>query len=394
MTASRSFTVFFEPNDVVLFRDHRPFDMGAHALAKGRFPPPSTAYGCLRTALVRVLDPDFFRYQRSALEVAQKLGDIRPRVRGPFTARFVTEGERPRSVDPLAVNRVELFHTVPFDVAGLSASMSVDHADRARARPEVAPSGRFLDRATLLGRKTSRPARLIPVRPGEPPKREARRLLTASGVDWWRAPHQAGAGLTIDEGGAFQEEDRVGIARSVKRLAHIDGMFYIARYTRMAPEHGYAVELTVEATTAAERAVRQLDGQFVRLGGKGRTARLYVAPGSCLPDRWGQLPGARARLTLLTPAKASVLQGDALALPGGAATVETLMTDTGAIPAGGWDFAQRAPKPLEPVLPAGTVFFCRFDSNAPAGVIRSVGHNPSDHHAGFGAVAVGEWRDA
>lgn len=414
MSSRATYTVFFEPNDVVLFRDHRPFDMGAHAVATGRFPPPPSVFGCLRTALLRTMDRRFFDRPRSAREVARALADVRPRIRGPVAARPQHLEKRRGEPDEwvavapssasISTDRIEPLMTVPLDVAGLGPAVDANQLRRVRSVLQPPASGRFLDRARLLGSPASKDApghESFPIRVGEPPKRGPRRLMTAAGIDWWRSPSAAGDDLTVDQTEAFDQEDRVGIARDRARLAHMDGMFYIARYTRMAPHHGYAVELTVEAP--ASDLVRRLEGSFVRLGGKGRTARLYVTEGSCLPERWCQIPGRRARVTLLTPAKANVLvrhgDSDRLVLGGGSsARVVSLMTDTGETPAGGWDFARRAPKPLQPVFPAGTVFFCEFDSDLPTEKLRSVGEvpadgdvDPSDRCAGFGAVVCGEW---
>jgi CRISPR type III-B/RAMP module-associated protein Cmr3 len=53
------FTVLFEPLDVLVFKDHRPFDAAEHSAAASRWPLPSTFFGALRTALMLDQRADF-----------------------------------------------------------------------------------------------------------------------------------------------------------------------------------------------------------------------------------------------------------------------------------------------------------------------------------------------
>lgn len=271
MTARATCTLFFEPGDVLLFRDHRPFDMGAHVLARSRFPAPSVFFGCIRTALAQAKTPGFFTRPRSADDVEAHLSDIDPRITGPFLARC----------SPAQPGGLSLWLPPPRDVPALHPGARA--ADR--LRPARAVNGRWLDRRSLLGPDQAEPpasrAR-IPLGPGKLPKGVEPHLLTPAGLTWWQtgtAPN--GQPIAEPRKRVHVEEPRIGIAREAERLAAAEGMFYIALYTRLAPGCGYAVELDFEA--AAKPWITGLDGRFVRLGGKNRRARIRVIDGPLMP---------------------------------------------------------------------------------------------------------------
>jgi len=391
------YTLFFEPRDVLLFRDHRPFEPGSHSVAQGRFPAPSTFFGAVRTALILAKEPNYFDKRRGIEEVEELLQAVDPQIRGPFVAKL-SHGGRIKRWDQ--GRSVELLLHMPKDMAlpedfcsktCCQSSKDMVLPAGIRSKPQRPASAQYMGRGALL--KTGTPTTpAIPIRPGRAPKRAGACLLTQTGLEWWQTnqPTELPQQAAMLQRRAYTEEYRVGLALDGERRAHIDGRFYLAGFTRLAPHYGYALELSVPETKQARQWVSRLDGEQTRLGGMSRIARLHLLPGSPLPESWSQAEGSQTRLTLLTPAKASVLLEDQrLRLPeGGSLKIYSWMTDSGALPAGGWDFAARMPKPLEPMLPSGTVFFCELDAQIQ---IRSVGE-PNDSRVGYGAVACGAWK--
>ena len=318
------FTLFFEPADLLLFRDHRPFDMGLQVLARSRFPGPSVFFGCLRTALLEGEDPGYFRgrpsQERIDLDIEKRWG---LRLQGPLLARY--------SHDVL-----DCYYPMPFDT-------DLD-GDTLRKRHQVKSPSELgvLD----LGQKGQ--GSPLHIHLTKTPKGAPTVWLTAAGLEWWRtvALHSPSTGKVIAQDRIYRDETRIGIARERDRLVTQEGMFYVTIKLRFAADCGFAVEVQVAESTA-QRFRDLLHERYVNLGGRRHVARVRVLEGAQVRAAMADSAASPTRLLLLTPTPAAT----------NCTGATTQLSSNKALPGGGYDMAKRAPKPLVPLCPAGTVFF-------------------------------------
>lgn len=352
-------TLFFEPIDVLLFRDTRPLDAGVSIVAHSVFPGPGVFYGCIRAALLRhcgargtpfetqdgafVLDPDQDLAQ-VFLGSPSRLGSMT--MRGPLLARWDDSARplfpMPRDLvcapkdkrDERSPFRAQILKPVEFG--------AVEDAPR-RFRHGV--------------KETKQVDDVLPFSTNKPEKSGPPRTLTEQGMHRYLdgdldKDFKYGADFILQKD-AFEEERRIGLSRSHDTHAAEEGMLYFTRPYRFTDGYGFAVDIEVDEKTRP--LVKALDGRVVPLGGKGHRARVHVVDDSLIHDELDPLRQTNPleKLVLLTP----------LPLPlGSNEHVRAMVTDR-ATPVGGYDLAKQAPKPLERALPTGTVVYTRGDTH-------------------------------
>jgi CRISPR-associated protein Cmr3 len=68
--------IFIEPNDVLMFRDGKPFAGGDDHFARGSFPPPpSTIYGALRSHILSLKSGEFQTFKNDTSKISKELTD-------------------------------------------------------------------------------------------------------------------------------------------------------------------------------------------------------------------------------------------------------------------------------------------------------------------------------
>ncbi|MCC6552092.1 MAG: hypothetical protein IT372_03595 [Polyangiaceae bacterium] len=354
-------TVFFEPLDVLHFRDHRPADAGFQALSQSHFPLPSVFRGSLRTALFRQLGADFSArdecfgipqgWARALLGGRQDPGHLR--LRGPLLARFPPAPKPQAAAGRPEAPAVEVFLPRPEDAVPVDSGWRRIEVLRPWTPHDLSPD---LVPARLDGNgRGLRPMNgPLPWTSAEPEKQDSVMLFTlGAAYDYLAAP--AGGPIEIGEQGAIRLqdlcriEDRMGLVRDPETLTAAEHMLYLRRSFRFAPGIGFAVDVTLPEAErdAARAALRALHGRTAPLGGRGHRARMHVLPGPLLPaelDAGAPREGA-TKMWLLAPA---ILPD---AWPGGVSVVISARP----IPIGGYDLAARAPRPLRRALPAGAI---------------------------------------
>jgi CRISPR-associated protein Cmr3 len=373
-------TLFFEPLDVLHFRDHKPFDAGVHVSADSVFPMPSVFYGCIRTALLRDagarFDRDDEHFGVEAPWARVLLGGPRTQgalaMRGPLLARW-----EPRGPAPLFPLPRDLVVTERDDGA-------VKEVPRTWRAQVLAP--RPFEGPHAPRRLHGESGRISPVNEALPwtaaevEKGLPDLLLTRAGAQVYF--EAGGDGPVLREGehavpsaSVFEKEPRVGIARDPETHAAEDRMLYMKRPFRLAEGHGFAVDVEVSGKEARE-ALGALAGRVVPLGGKGHRARVRVAEGALIPSALDPSATNGGKLWLLSPLPLPLRDGTRPAL---------VVTDKPAL-VGGYDMAKRAPKALRRALPAGTVL--HLGEGQTLGALFA---NDDDRRMGYG-TALGRGR--
>lgn len=348
---SARMTLFFEPLDVLQFRDYRPFDAGYNVLGQSVFPLPGVFLGCVRGALFRALGANFRspddhfgvteEWAKTLLGSRHEAGTLQ--LHGPLVAR--REG-----------NEIHPYFPVPADL------VAVKHGDDTRytvlgSRPgttEDAP--RFYHRRPGRAHVEHTPAVALPWTSRELAKSRGDALfLTEQG-----ARHYLDIGLPnsdscfeIEPGHAVKQdallvtENRFGVTRNPDTLTVEPQRFYLQRPYRLARDHGFAVEVMRPGHGDAAAAIGELDGRIVQLGGRGHRARVTVIHKALVPAALRPGQGTTSKLWFVTPAP---LQPGLDSWPAGMRVVTERVQAIG-----GFDQAHRRPRPLLRALPAGTV---------------------------------------
>lgn len=362
-------TLFFEPLDVLQFRDHRPFDAGLDVTAESVFPMPSVFYGHLRSVLVAERCPDFtvrggtFDVPKPWAELLggpQKVGTLV--MRGPLFARRV--GARVEGSE-----RIEPLFCPPRDL--VCTKQQEWHVLALRDWP--GDHGPRIFRGDANGMTAAKSA--VPWCDERTDKRAPKILLTPKGAS---AYFQATDKVvfedrhTLFEKDVFLVEERVGIALDPSTRTAAEGMFYVTRPFRLHEGYGFGVD--VEVSDSEVRAgLKALHGRAFPLGGKGHRARVHVSDGALLPAELDGSVASGDKRWLLSP------------LPIGpvVARVETIVTDR-AVLVGGYDFAKHAPKALRRALPRGAVIRLR-----PGQTLGELFENDEDRRMGYGTALGG-----
>lgn len=364
-----------DPIDTLFFRDGTPFaaDSSAPSDAGGLFPPfPSTITGALRAALARRNGWSGTGRWPASLNLALGPG---PEDLGllSFTGPFLLLDGKPLFPAPLHLQGTPTTDGwIPRALLQPGTPVRCDLGDAVR----------------------------LPDLPDEIQGHERRALKPGDG--WWLNPDGLKAVLRGDVPAQhtlvharqlWQTEPRIGIEREVNTRTAASGRLYTSRHVRLARGVGLGVEihgLGPEWNTPY--------GSLVPLGGESRLVECRA---------WDQALELDSPLaTISTTGRLLILALTPLALPLDQALGRVPLTGwphTRVISAclgppqriGGWDSLARRPLPLQSFLPAGSVLFCELSD--PAALAAATAETPPRLGArqrwGYGAVALGTWRD-
>lgn len=373
-------TMIFEPNDVLFFRDSRPFAAGENFRASSLFPPVSEPFvGAIRTAAIVRQGVSFEDYvdrnvQAPGVEQLYKqiggpdrLGTLQ--IKGPF---LVYCDDEPQVVLAAPADMVchattgTGYRCIPL-VHQYSTACPVRFAgEELRLRPVGAAGAVSGSRVGL---------------------REGNFLTTSGWLDYLR-------GVTveqerqIDASRLWTTELRTGIKRSDQRTSE-DGMFYSIDMIRFADaekleqgqsqtdRHQFAIVIDGLEESLLPRTG---SAQHVALGGQRRTASVEFAPAdSPVSGQLGRLADSRSivtaiasgkslRMCLITPAifeQGSLpdflkLDKENCSLVTSLASVDLRLVAAvvpKSIRIGGWNYAKRSPKAIRQAVPAGSVYY-------------------------------------
>lgn len=361
------------PQDAWFFRDGRPYNHGEsnQADVESLFPPPArTLTGALRAALARANGwnglsggwpqavADAFGHGPNDLGALQ------------FTGPFLIRGHRAGQGNALwplprhLLGKVEPGRWTP----------------TAFLRPAEQPTE--TDRGTLILPEASLPT---DERSGLKPAESA--WVTRAGLTNILAGRLPAVDAISQPPDLWRTESRVGLKREEATLTVGEGDLYSPAYVRLCK--GVALGLALSGVPTGMNGLPNL----FPLGGESRLAQcdlwnsdaLPPAPdaGTLAPDASGQV---RFIVVLLTPGKVPATQSSIE----NAEVVSACMGRPLLI--GGWDSLRRESLPLEPFLPAGSVWFCRAAVDTVRQVLcRHGGWIGEYTRHGFGQIAIGRW---
>jgi CRISPR-associated protein Cmr3 len=385
--------LFIEPLDVLFFRDGRPFVAGEAHMAQSLFPPTALTFqGALRTAVLAAAGIDPQRYataQKTGGDaetqvLIEEIGDSesfgRLRMRGPFVAVLPTQQETTRNV--------EEWYPCPAD---LVTERKRDGGALLRLQPcEGVP---WISDVPL-GMRT--PWVVSPAR-----MEAARGFIAQEGLQRYL---DGGIPEDVCPDTAFVlREQRMGIALASPKKVADEGKLYTIEMLRLrttaARRTGFTID--VEGTT------RVPEQGILALGGERRTAVYERVAERVFPRARGlaEMIDRTHQFLVYLAAPAIFLREprwlpdfidrDSLLGTREAATIRVVSAVVGRpVPIGGWDLANNRPKPMQPAVPAGSVYWCEVVSGHGEAVVQAFhGQCMSSLYAeiGFGLSFVGRW---
>ncbi len=368
--------LFIEPNDVLMFRDGKPFAAGEDHRARSLFPPtPFTMQGVVRAKVLFDSGVSLSNYARgapSAQALIQQIGAPsgnygQLRLRGPLVARRV--GDTLTRYFPLPADVVKVG-----DDCRLVEPLS-DQLFTSNQPPDL----------RLLWTRTDKPLK------------EARGWLAE---DEFRKYLSGRTDLSITpESDLVVREFRLGIALDRGRRSTQEGMLYTMEFLRLREGVGFLLEIDGISPFRSPKG-------FLQVGGEARAAMYEVLrtplPPLSLPN---PLP-SRFKVVLLTPAWFSggwKPQDDNWGQFFNGASVQLVATALPRAQSFGGAFVDDVrrrgdfQKPMRRFVPAGSVFFFESDGTVAWNGKPFTETPPGEGdfgQIGFGFCAIGQWNYA
>lgn len=368
--------LFIEPNDILMFRDGKPFSGGDDHFARGSFPPPpSTVYGALRSHILSTAWPEFntFADKNGIIpeHIKKEIGT--PAKNGSLTIRqfFIAKKNG---------NDIEKFFPMPRDIA----------KDKGRENGGVyilKPHNKLQDAVM-----TDLPSVLQHLwHPTEDALEAAAGFLSSSEM----AKYLIGDTPKATEVDAiFRTEERTGIGKGRTTRTVETGRLYSVEYFRLSEGCGFAVE--VDNTKLLP------ESGMLRLGGDNRSARYSTVSWNDIAVNSIKekiLETKRFKLVFTTPAifnqgwlpegiDDKTMQGSINGI-----AVRLISACIGKpIGIGGFNLVKKMPKPMKKAVPAGSVYYFELkDGNVDALLgnlwLKSISDEKSQE--GFGITLIG-----
>lgn len=333
--------IFIEPNDVLMFRDGKPFSGGDDHYARGTFPPsPSTFYGALRSKILSEKHPQYESFKDGNVpeDIKKEIGT--PSEYGSLTLKnFFIARKIYGDVHPI--------FPVPKDIVKIKGS---DEKNLFLLKPEE-----------LLNNKISCNFPFASLAPlwlkTESPIEEVNGFLSLQAMSTYLCGNVSDEIMKSER--LYKKDERVGIKKDRARKAAATGALYSVEYFRFEKDIGFAVELGGTENFPPEG--------LLRLGGDHRSA-FYRQSSFSLPDRekvknkinnTGQF-----KIVLLTPA---IFEKGWLPnwidAESGMGTIHniTLKLISAAlgksVHIGGFNLVKKTPKDMKKAVSVGSVFY-------------------------------------
>lgn len=192
----------------------------------------------------------------------------------------------------------------------------------------------------------------------------------------------------------WEEEFRVGIELEQATRTAKDTHLYSTRHIRVKDD----IKIGVITGGDIPESWFPREEVLMPFGGEGRLARVEVTKGDPpvpgLPVQLHKKDKLQVTATLITPGRYGLLTG-AVICQGPLPEVQCVTACVGKLyQAGGWDLKARKPKPLEPVIPAGSTWFYELTEEE-FELIKKYHGQPTGCYAtyGYGQVVLGTWKE-
>jgi len=361
-----------KPLDTLFFRDGRPFSMGAETWANPIFPPyPSTVYGAIRTWLI---------FERGSLKEFEE---------GKFKEELGTPSGKGnlKIKGPLICLDNNLYFPVPFDClqkkgAPRSEKNNLFYIDCIN-KPEIFISYYPLER--------------ILINKNDFELEECNEFLDINSLKDYLKGHEKQLEFT-EKKEIFSYEKKTGIKRSRKTLSSEEGYLYKIPMIKLKNKASLFVEI--------DGLSRYPEEGLLQIGGEGKTAKIEKIknydPLKTLKYMDFEFENKIFKIYLATPAifekgwlpkwinDKSTFEGNHNGIK-----LKLMACSIGKYNLiGGWDLANKRPKPMYKAVPPGSVYYFKILDDTPAEKIKEVFHfkNISDINLeeGFGLSFVGE----
>lgn len=333
--------LFIEPNDVLMFRDGKPFSGGDDHFARGSFPPaPSTVYGALRSHILSIRSGQFNTFQKEPSRISKEITD---------------EIGTPAEIGSLCIKSfaiakkddkgIEQYFPLPKDIAKVKGKENGEMYI-------LKPNDKLHDTV-----KTDIPVGLQHVwHPIEDALEAVAGFLSTEDM----AKYLTGNIAKLTEvSEIFTTEERTGIGKSRLTRSVQSGRLYSVQYFRLKENCGFAVELNNTKLLP--------EAGIIRLGGDHRSAR-YCTDSfkeiSVEPIKKKVSETKRFKLVFTTPAifTNGWLPGgiDAKTMEGAINSISVRLISAcigKPIGIGGFDLVKRMPKDMKKAVPAGSVYY-------------------------------------
>lgn len=370
--------LFIEPNDVLMFRDGRPFSGGNDHFARGAFPPPpSTIYGALRSHILSVEWSEFNKFASGDKSIIperlyNEIGT--PGELGTLTLRQFALAKKDN-------DKLEQYFPAPKDIVREKGS---NNGKMFLLKPETIPSDLVMTNLTTKLLHLWHPTeQALENPPGFLSSEELKSYLLGN------APTNM-----MDSEDIYQVEERTGILKNRTKRSVETGGLYSVEYFRLKDSLGFSVELE-GVTLLPEKGI-------LRFGGDHRSA--YYAVSS-----WDNISTAeikkkvednnRFKVVLITPAifENGWMPGgiDKNSMEGVVSGVKVKLAGAclgKPVGIGGFDLVKKMPKIMKKAVPAGSVYYFELKgSNVEAVLEKMWLRSISDERTqeGFGISLIG-----
>lgn len=367
--------IFIEPNDVLMFRDGKPFSGGDDHYARGIFPPfPSTFYGAIRSKILSEIYPQYESYKEGKIpeEVKKEIGT--PSVHGSLYVNSFLIARRINGI-------VHPVFPVPKDIVNIKGR----EEDRFILKPEERLSDRI---------KSNFPfSSLTPLWiKSERPMEDINGFLSMEMMNKYLHEDVPDDIIKVDE--IYQKDERVGIGKDRVRKTAATGLLYSVEYLRLKEDVGFLIELNGAKSLPKEG--------LLRLGGDHRSA-FYRETSFAMPDmemvKQKIKDSKRFKVILLTPAIFN--NGwipDWLDNKSGEGEIKGIFLRLVSsvigkpVHVGGFDLVNRRPKEMKKAVPPGSVYYFELKNGSMDEVfntfwLKSI--STEKQNEGFGITFIG-----